>query len=471
MGAEGLDGFSSEGEAPKRDDSIDAGRSLIACVLADEDGKHAALARTEELVAPDDFADPRCGAIWGAVLAVRKRGEPVDAGTVAEELASRRETAALKHMGDVTALQVSPAACEHHARRVGEHALARDCAASVAAAAAALRGKGSPLERVSDARAVLAKMPTALRGQRDDSIRAGMCELMEAIEATVEAARLGTQVSACWGVDVLDGHFDEDGAWCEGVVGGFFDCELTLIGGLPASGKTTMCTQAAIATATETPVRNGRGVLYFTLEMSRVGLCRRLIAQRACVSLQRIKRGIVPQDEMTALGMHSQELAKLPIQFIEDCRTVEAIEARVLAEKARGDVGLVVVDYLQLVKMAHRSDDGTRDDQDRVNEFKAIANRARVPVLAITSMTKTGQREAAKGKVDMTAGMGSGAEYAADVMGFLIRTDPDDTSGHPEVRFEFVKTRDGVPSFAMLRFDMARGRFARADGAKRGGYG
>ena len=470
MGADGLDGFSSEGDAPKRDDSIDAGRSLIACVLADEDGKHAALARTAELVAPDDFADPRCGAIWDAALAVRKRNEPVDAGTVAEELASRRATAALKHMGDIAALQVSPAACEHHARRVGEHAHARDCAAALAEAAATLRGKGSPLERVSAARAALAKMPTTLRGQRDDSIRAGMCELMEAIEATVEAARLGTQVSACWGVDVLDGHFDEDGGWCEGVVGGFFDCELTLIGGLPASGKTTICTQAAIATATETPVRDGRGVLYFTLEMSRVGLCRRLIAQRAGVSLQRIKRGIVPQDEMTALGMHSQELAKLPIQFIEDCRTVEAIEARVLAEKARGDVGLVVVDYLQLVKMVHRSDDGTRDDQDRVNEFKAIANRARVPVLAITSMTKTGQREAAKGKVDMTAGMGSGAEYAADVMGFLIRTDPDDTSGHPEVRFEFVKTRDGVPSFAMLRFDMARGRFTRADGAKRGGY-
>lgn len=469
--ADGLDAFSAAGETPTRDDSIDAERSLIACVLADEDGKHAALARTAELVAPDDFADPRRGTMWGAILAVRKRGEPVDAGTVAEELASRGAAPALKHMGDVAALQVSPAACEHHARRVGEHALARGCAATVADAAAALRGKGSPLERVSAARAALAKMPTTLRGQRDDSIAQGMCELMDSIEAAAEAARLGVQASACWGVDTLDGGFDEDGCWTEGVVGGFFDCELTLIGGLPASGKTTICTQAAEATATTTAKRKGRGVLYFTLEMSRVGLCRRLVAQRAGVSLQRIKRGVVSRDEMAAMGMHSQELARLPIQFIEDCRTVEAIEARVLAEKARGDVGLVVVDYLQLVKMAHRSDDGTRDDQDRVNEFKAIANRARVPVLAITSMTKTGQREAAKGKVDMTAGMGSGAEYAADVMGFLIRTDPDDTSGHPEVRFEFVKTRDGVPSFAMLRFDMARGRFARADGAKRGGYG
>lgn len=470
MGADGLDAFSAAGETPTRDDSIDAERSLIACVLADEGARHAALARTAELVTPEDFADPRRGAMWGAILAVRRRGEPVDAGTVAEELSSHHASAALKHMGDVSALQVSPAACEHHARRVGEHALARACGAVVAEAAASLRGKGSPLERVSDARAVLAKMPTTLRGQRDDSIAAGMCELMEAIEATAEAARAGTQVSACWGVDTLDGGFDDEGCWSEGVVGGFFDCELTLIGGLPASGKTTICTQAAEATATTTPKRTGRGVLYFTLEMSRVGLCRRLVAQRAGVSLQRIKRGVVSASEMTAMGLHAQELARLPIQFIEDCRTVEAIEARVLAEKARGDVGLVVVDYLQLVKVARRTDDGTRDDQDRVNEFKGIANRARVPVLAITSMTKTGQREAAKGKVDMTAGMGSGAEYAADVMGFLIRTDPEDASGCPEVRFEFVKTRDGVPTFAMLRFDMARGRFSRAEGSKRGAY-
>lgn len=470
MGADGLDAFSTAGETPTRDDSIDAERSLIACVLADEDGRHAALARTAELVAPDDFADPRRGTMWGAILAVRKRGEPVDAGTVAEELASRGATPALKHMGDVAALQVSPSACEHHARRVGEHAYARACAATVADAAAALRGRGSPLERVSDARACLAKLPTTLRGQRDDSIAAGMCELMESIEAAAEAMRAGTHVSACWGVDSLDGYFDEDGGWMEGVVGGFFDCELTLIGGLPASGKTTICTQAAEATATTTAKRKGRGVLYFTLEMSRVGLCRRLAAQRAGVSLQRIKRGVVSRDEMAALGMHAQELARLPIQFIEDCRTVEAIEARVLAEKARGDVGLVVVDYLQLAKMAHRSDDGTRDDQDRVNEFKGIANRARVPVLAITSMTKTGQREAAKGNVDMTAGMGSGAEYAADVMGFLVRTDPKDESGRPEVRFEFVKTRDGVPTFDLLRFDMARGKFSRAEGSRRGAY-
>ena len=135
------------------------------------------------------------GWMGGAGGGVRRGGEPGGAGTVAEELAWRRETAALKHMGDVTALQVSPAACEHHARRVGEHALARDCAASVAAASAALRGKGSPLERVSDARPVLATMPTALRGQRADSIRAGMGHPMETMAAPVDARPLGTLLS------------------------------------------------------------------------------------------------------------------------------------------------------------------------------------------------------------------------------------------------------------------------------------
>ena len=85
-------------------------------------------------------------------------------------------------------------------------------------------------------------------------------------------------------------------------------------------------------------------------------------------------------------------------------------------------------------------------------------------------MTKTGQRDAMEGKANMTGGAGSGSEYAADVYGFLVRTDPKDPGCFPEVRLELVKVRDGEPKTSLMRFDMARGRFSRAEGSKRGAY-
>ena len=165
----------------------------------------------------------------------------------------------------------------------------------------------------------------------------------------------------------------------------------------------------------------GRRALYFTLEMPRKGLCRRLAAQRAGVSIQRIKRGILTADELNDLGTAAADLAELPIDFVEDCRSFEAIEARVMAERARGDIGLVVIDYLQLIDLSRATEDGARDDQRRVNGLKGLANAARVPIIAITSMTKTGQRAALDGKVDVTAGMGSGAEYAAALRAGALR--------------------------------------------------
>lgn len=482
MALDPLDGFAAPKPVAPAVATLDDGAAAAECgalsaVLGDVDGSHGALILIAELLKPEQFADPRRAAIWTAIVALRTRGSAVNESTIAGELHARRESSAMRHLGELRAMKIPPSECEERAKRVAEHAYQRKVAATLAEAAHRARGPGNPLDAVTEAKTILSTMPDGVEGAADESIAAGMCELMEGIELAVAAAAKGSRVSARWGVDALDGWVGDDGAWVDGAIGGFYESEVTILGGVPASGKTTLAVQATIATAKGDEVTDGLAVLYFTLEMSRVGLCRRLVAQRAGIPIAKIKQASISGDEMARLGAASAEFGRLPIEIIETCRTVEAIEARVVAEKARrkanpnlAPVGLVVVDYLQLVRLERRRDDGVREDQDRVNAFKGIANRARVPVLLITSMTKTGQRNAAAGNVDMTAGMGSGAEYAADVYGFLVRLDPKDTSGFPEVRLELVKVRDGVPTPPLMRFDMARGRFMRAEGAKRGAY-
>lgn len=461
--ADGMDGLGVAVEVKTRtDDAIDAERALLACVLCDEDGRHCALDRAAVVVAADDFADPRRAQTWRAMLAVKERGEFVDAAAVAEELSARRESLALKHLGDVRSLAVSPAACDQHARRVAEHAYRRRFVAALRDAHAAATGAGTPLDTVSAARAVLAAAPDGVRGERDESIAAGMAAFLEEIEVAARDSAAGQHAVARWGLVALDGGLDRNGGWSEGAIGGMYPGELYVLCGVPASGKTTLAMQATLATAEGDGRAPGRKVLYFSLEMSRASLCRRLAGQKAGVPSARIKRGVFVEGEMDALGVAAQKFGRLPIDVIETARTVEAIRARVLAERARGDVGLVVVDFLQLAQVERRQDDGYREDEDRVYALKHLANAARVPVLAISSMTKAAQRGAAGGKVDSTGTKGAGAEYAADVIAFLVRTDPEDNSGRPEVRFEMTKSRDGTPSAPVLRFDMVRGVFGGA---------
>ena len=184
------------------------------------------------------------------------------------------------------------------------------------------------------------------------------------------------------------------------------------------------------------------------------------------MSEARIENGAISDGEANALiRFLSEDLAALPINIVTACRTIEEMRARVLAEMAAGDVGLVVIDFLQRAKMGRRTDNANRDDQDRVYEAKGIANEG-VPVIAISSMSKASQTRANEGKVGVADTSGSGTEYAADFVAFLIRTNPDDKGGKVEVRFEVAKRRNGPASPATLMLDLTRGRFETVNGRR-----
>lgn len=454
-GVTGLDEFSEATAADvSRDDTPSAERATIACVLCDPDGRWSALDRMAVMVQPEDFADRRNAAVWSAFLAARARGGIVDGATAAEELTSQGMGAAVRYLGELAALNVNPAGCEDYARRVAERSYLRAVTARVRDALDRSRKPGAPLDVVSDVRAALAAIPDGVRGARDDSMRAAAIEAMESIESAALAAQNHQRVAASWGVLSLDGG-DTDEGFVEGSLGGLFPGKLYVIGGVPAAGKTTLAWQATLATG-----KAGGHVLVFSLEMPRVEIMKRLAGQMCGIPESRIETGALFPEEIAALAHAMNELANHPVNIINDARTLEEIRARVLAEKARGDVALVVVDYLQLVKMAARYEDGNRADEDRVQGLKNLAMEGTgVPVLAISAMTKVAQREAAEGKVTSASAKGAGAEYAADLMAFLVRSDPDDKSPTPEVIFVMTKRRGGPISNTPLRFNMPRGRF------------
>lgn len=472
--ADGVDRF-SDARGAIAADAGDCEAALLAAVLADETRDVRAAEQAAAMVQPRAFGVAANGRVWAAVLAVIARGDTPDVPMVADELGDDKP--AQQALVAAASLVVAPSSWEQHARRVAQHAHRRAVRAKLREALRALDETADPAKAVDAAFETLATVPRTSNANRDDSMKAAVEATLERILKRYEAARNGARPTATWGVPALDGVRLANGSFYEGAVGGLFPGKLYVLAGVPGAGKTSLGWCAALATARGDGRRTpGRRVLVFSLEMSREDICQRLAAQACGVSEARIENGRITVEEAAGIAAFLREdLATLPVNVVTSCRTIEEMRARVLAEMAAAkpddpstEVGLVVIDFLQRTKVGHRTDDANRDDQERVYEAKGIANEG-VPVIAISSMSKSGQAHAEEGKVGVRDASGSGSEYAADLMAFLVRTKPDARGPVVEVCFEVAKQRNGARTPTKLMFDMARGTFSGGVGDDGGG--
>lgn len=441
-------------------DAPNAERAVLACVLLDEDGSHAALARVEPILPRDGFAVSRNATVWAAILACRDRGDGVDVATVRDELDAQGMRDAGRYLGDILRAPITPRRCEVYARRVAEWSLLRATRAGLVKALDTARGSGDPLAVVSAARAALAALPEGIATQRDYSLGAHIGAALEEIGRAAEDAANGVSRAARWGIAALDGGQKYDGTHRPGALGGLFPGELHVVGGPPAGGKTTLAWCAVIATA-----RAQRPVHVFSLEMSGKVLAKRLIGQMAGIPQERLKAGVLFDGEPDLLRRAAQEYAKLPIYVYDDCDTLDAIMSRVRAEKARGDVALVVIDYLQLLQHAGTVRDENRADAQRVQNLKRFAVSADVPVLALSAVTKAAQRNMKETKqADASDVKGSGSEFAANAIFYVVRDDYEAPGPRVSVTLVFAKNRDGACRPVPVIWDMARGVFESVEG-------
>lgn len=171
--------------------------------------------------------------------------------------------------------------------------------------------------------------------------------------------------------------------------------ELIVLAGRPSMGKTALATNIALSTAEQFRLSRGQTggrVLFFSLEMSAEELGNRIVCQRSGTDGGRVARGDLTDGEFRDFISSTQPLAPVPL-FIDDTATttVSQVRTRARREMRQGGLGLIVVDYLQLLRGS-----GSKQSQDsRVNEIseitrglKAIAKELRVPVLALSQVSR-----------------------------------------------------------------------------------
>ena len=211
------------------------------------------------------------------------------------------------------------------------------------------------------------------------------------------------------------------------LLGGLHASDLVILAGRPAMGKTALATNIAYNAAYNyqyTEGREGAVVGFFSLEMSAEQLASRILSEQSNISSDRMRKGELSNEEFNRLAAASQTLHQIPI-FIDDtpALTVSALRTRARRLKRQHNLGLIVVDYLQLISASStsRNDGRVQEVSEITRGLKTLAKELNVPVLALSQLSRAvEQREPPRPQLSDLRESGS-IEQDADVVAFIFR--------------------------------------------------
>jgi replicative DNA helicase len=215
--------------------------------------------------------------------------------------------------------------------------------------------------------------------------------------------------------------------------GGLHNSDLIILAGRPGMGKTSLATNIAFNCA-DRLLRDqrdgitksvGAGVAFFSLEMSSDQLATRILAEQAGISSEALRMGKISRDDFQQLSYASQRLAELPL-YIDDtpALSIAALRTRARRLKRRNDIGLIVVDYLQLLQGSQRSQDNRVNEISEISRgLKTLAKELEVPVIALSQLSRAVEQRDDKRPMLSDLRESGSIEQDADMVWFVYRED------------------------------------------------
>ncbi len=277
-------------------------------------------------------------------------------------------------------------------------------------------------------------------------------------------------------------------------IGGLHRSDLTILAGRPGMGKTSLATNIAYSAAQryardiedgiEPGKSAGAAVAFFSLEMSADQLATRILAEQSSISSENLRTGRISKQEFQQLARASGELSGLPL-YIDDTPglTIAALRTRARRLKRQKNVGMIVVDYLQLLQGSGKgsNDNRVQEISEISRGLKQLAKELHVPVLALSQLSRAvEQREDKRPQLSDLRESGS-IEQDADIVLFVYRDDyylqarqpADDHPGFLEWKEEMervwgtaelivAKQRHGSTGKIRMRFDARVTKFSDA---------
>ena len=241
---------------------------------------------------------------------------------------------------------------------------------------------------------------------------------------------------------------------------GFHPSDLVILAARPAMGKTAFALNLALNAA----MKNNKGVLLFSLEMSSSQLLQRLLSIEAGIGLQKIRNGFLDQDDWGKLGLASMKLSNSEIN-IADLPNVNVLEIRAIARrlKAAGKLDMIVIDYLQLIKGSNAKNDSRQQEISEISRaLKGIARELDIPIIALSQLSRATEQRADRRPMLSDLRESGAIEQDADMVLFLYRDDYYNEESEDKGLTEVIigKQRNGPVGTVKLRFFHEYTKFA-----------
>jgi replicative DNA helicase len=429
--------------------SPEAEQAVLGAMLLDQD---AAL-RAAELLEHSMFYREAHRRLFRAMVALTEQRAVIDHITLRDELLRRNEletAGGVEYLAELVDSVATPANLEHHAKIIREKAILRRLIeASTGIIQEAYDGRLGANELLDQAEGRIFRISQDRRQAGFTRIKEMLWPTMERIETLQKSGKAITGVPS--------GFKDLDE-----LTSGFQKSELIIVAARPSMGKTAFVLNIAAHAAAE---RNG--VAVFSLEMSKDALVQRMLCAEARVDSQNVRRGRLKDQDFTQLARAAGWLQTCPI-WIDDSPALTLLEMRSRSRRLKADneLGLVVVDYLQLMRSPEYAENRVQEISDISRSLKGLARELEVPVIALSQLSRASEQRGGDRKPILSDLRDSGAiEQDADVVVFIHRPemyakDPEEresTEGQAEIIV--AKHRNGPTGHLNLYFRKSCTRF------------
>jgi replicative DNA helicase len=418
--------------------NLEAEQSVLGGILLDNMAINSVL----EILVTDDFYSEAHRKIFTAILELSEKSEPSDLITLSSILRDKKHLEGIggeSYLASLVDRVPSAANISYYSKIVKEKSILR----RLIGAATEILNKS--YDSNSDIDSVLDESEHTIFEISENKVKPSFFPIKEIIKdsfKTIES--LYERKALITGVSTGYKKVDE-------ITSGFQNSDLIIIAGRPSMGKTAL----AINIAQYASIENETPVAIFSLEMSKEQLAFRLLASEARVDSQRLRKGFVGEVDWPKLTTAAGRLSEAPI-YIDDTPAISVLEMKAKARrlKAEKGLGLVILDYLQL--MRGRGPSREQEISEISRSLKSLAKELEVPVVALSQLNR--QVEARSDRRPQLADLReSGAiEQDADVIMFIYRDEVYNKSeDNPEKGLAEViigKQRNGPTGFVKLSF-------------------
>ena len=394
------------GKVPPND--IEAEQAIIGSMLTDRDAVISAI----EVLKPEDFYREDNKTIYEAILNLYTRSEPIDVITVRAELESMGKldnVGGLEYLAELPEKVPTTANASKYIKIVEEKATLRSL---IKTANEIIELGYNPTEDVDDIMEGAEKKIFNIMQDKDQKGYSPLKDVL--VESFTKLEELYNRKQHITGVP--SGFIDLDYR-----TAGFHGSELILIAARPAMGKTAF----ALNIATNAVLRANVPVAVFSLEMSKEQLVNRILSSESMVDSNKIRTGKLEEDDWTKLAEAIGPLSEGEM-YIDDTPGINIMEIRAKCRKLKieKNIGLVVIDYLQLIQGSGKRNGSREQEISEISRsLKILAKELNVPVIALSQLSRAAEQRPDHRPMLSDLRESGAIEQDADIVMFLYRDD------------------------------------------------